>query len=124
MAGVKDYRELHAWKMGRQLADRAIAVAVRQPVNSDRDLSNQILRAARSVPANIAEGFGRRTPGDFARFLRIAKGSALEIREHIDECSNRQLITAAEAEQLQTLVRRVVGTIIPLLKYLESLRKL
>ena len=123
MASVKDYRELHAWKMASELAQKAIAIAGKRTVAVDRDLSSQILRAGRSVPANIAEGFGRRTAGDFARFLRTSKGSALELREHIDECATRQLISAAEAEEVQTLVRRVVGSVVPLLKYLESVKQ-
>ena len=123
MASVKDYRELHAWKMASELAQKAIAVAGRRAVAADRDLSSQILRAGRSVPANIAEGFGRRTAGDFARFLRTSKGSALELREHIDECATRQLISPAEADEMQTLVRRVVGSIVPLLKYLETAKQ-
>jgi four helix bundle protein len=43
-----------------------------------RHARDQWLRAARSIPLNIAEGYGKRSPGDRARFLDIARGSALE----------------------------------------------
>ncbi|TAK11885.1 MAG: four helix bundle protein [Acidobacteria bacterium] len=120
---VRDYRELNAWQKARQLATQATAVAQRRQLKDDRDLASQLLRAARSVPANIAEGFGRYSPRDFARFLKIAKGSAYELREHIDECIARGFVTRVEGEELQTLVRQTLGSIVPLIKYLEALKR-
>lgn len=120
---VRDYRELNAWQKSRLLADQVTGVTQRRQLRDDRDLASQLRRAARSVPANIAEGFGRHSPRDFARFLKIAKGSAYEVREHIDECTARGFVTALEGEALQTLVRQTIGSLVPLIKYLETLKK-
>jgi four helix bundle protein len=123
MPTVRDYRDLNAWQKARQLADRVTVVAQRRQLKDDRDLASQLVRAARSIPANIAEGFGRHSSGDFARFLKIAKGSAYELRDHIDECIARGFVTAVEGDELQTLGRQTIGSIVPLIKYLDTLKK-
>ena len=70
--------------------------------------------------ANIAEGFGRFTRAEFARFLRIARGSAMEVQEHLHELKVRQMISETDARDLGTLCRRVLGAITPLIRYLEK----
>src|SRR5512140_1783472 len=100
--GVSRYQDLHAWQMGRQLADRLICLASVGPLHRELQLKRQLLAAAQSVCANIAEGFGRYTPGEFARFLRISRGSAMELQEHIHEAQLRGFITPTEAGELLT----------------------
>lgn len=120
---VHTYRDLHAWKMARELADRILVISRRSEWRNDRYLASQLQRSAQSVCANIAEGFGRFTPGDFSRFLRIAKGSAYELQEHIHHARVCELLTEEEVEQLETLCRRTVGSIVPLLNHLEGKRE-
>ena len=60
---IRDYRELHAWVMARELADRITAMAGRPGGRASQRLVEQVTGASQSVCANIAEGFGRYSPG-------------------------------------------------------------
>ena len=61
-------------------------------------LISQIKRAAASVPANIAEGYGRLSHGDLLRFLRIANGSLREAESHILLACQLGLVSPAHAQ--------------------------
>ena len=76
MAGFK---ELEVWQLGRTLATRMYEWSYNFPASEQFGLTAQIRRAAISIPSNVAEGYGRRHDSDYARFLRIAKGSLNEL---------------------------------------------
>jgi four helix bundle protein len=76
---VRSYRELIAWKKSMDLTE-AIYTATRDwPKDEVYGLTNQIRRAAVSIPSNIAEGQGRFSPKEFMHYLIIAHGSLLEV---------------------------------------------
>lgn len=77
--GAKRFQDLEAWKLGRQLRREVFRLARMPLVRRDFDLRDQFTSAARSVCNNIAEGFGRRSHADFARFLGISESSVREI---------------------------------------------
>jgi four helix bundle protein len=81
MAG-KNYMDLIAWQKAMSLAEAAYAFSMKLPKEELYGLSAQLRRAAVSVPANIAEGQGRRTPREFRRFLAIAHGSLREVETY------------------------------------------
>jgi four helix bundle protein len=64
-------------------------------------LTSQLRRAAVSVPANIAEGCGRSTGADFARFLQIAMGSACELEYYLILARDLQFLSASDADALE-----------------------
>jgi four helix bundle protein len=77
---VAGFEDLDVWKRASRLCVevcRALAAC------KDRGLKDQISRAALSIPSNIAEGAERGSDREFARFLRIAKGSAGELRTQL-----------------------------------------
>jgi len=76
---MQDYRRLKVWQLAHEVALKAYKVTASFPREEMFGLSNQIRRAAVSVPANIAEGCGRGSDPDFARFLHIAMGSTNEM---------------------------------------------
>jgi len=118
--GAKRYTDLIVWQIARELADRITRLTLGAGFQREFDIVRQLRRSANSVCANIAEGFGRFSPADFARFLRIARGSAMEVQEHLHELEVRQLISEADARELGILCRRVLGAITPLIRYLDK----
>lgn len=76
MAG---HRDVIAWQRAMDLAVACYPLTQQLRLARQFDLSSQLLRAAVSVPSNIAEGHGRSTVRDFARFLDISMGSLREV---------------------------------------------
>jgi four helix bundle protein len=80
---VKDYRGLFAWQRGMDLVEAVYQLTDHWPRTEQFGLIDQLRRAAVSVPSNIAEGQGRNSPADFARFLAIAHGSLREVETQL-----------------------------------------
>jgi len=118
--GARRYEELEAWQLSRQLADEVAKVLAVQRAADDFDLFNQLRSASRSSCRNIAEGFGRYYPKEFARFLRIARGSLLETGEHLRDARAAGWIDAAREAELVLLRDRAVGATTRLIHYLDS----
>lgn len=76
---MRDYRKLGVWEKAHLLALEVYTATKGFPEAERFGLSAQMRRCAVSVPSNIAEGCGRGTDADFARFVRIAAGSANEL---------------------------------------------
>ncbi len=96
------------------------AVTDRPAVRSDFRFCQQIRESARSAPANIAEGFARFRPRDFARFLEIARASITETRAHLLDAVDLHYITAEEYEDAALLTGRAAKAITSLIRYLKS----
>ena len=118
--GVKHHTELDVWKLADQI--RVCAWQMTEPIAFDRHvwLRNQMRSAANSACANIAEGFARYQPREFARFLRISRGSLEEIGEHLRDPATRELVPAAEIATLQVLVSRALRASARLIAYLQQ----
>lgn len=80
---VKHYRDLKVWLAGMDLAVSCYQLTSAFPKDERFGMASQIRRAAAAVPANIAEGQGRRRTREFVRFLDIAYGSLMELETHI-----------------------------------------
>jgi len=78
--GIKTFRDLIAWQKGMELARRVYQVTMRMPKEEQFGLTSQMRRAAVSIPSNIAEGFGRQKTPELLRFLRMARGSLMELQ--------------------------------------------
>jgi len=76
---IRDYKDLHVWQKGMQLAKGIYLLTSRFPSAEKFGLVSQMCRAAVSIPSNIAEGQARNTTGEFIQFISHAEGSAAEI---------------------------------------------
>ncbi len=94
MAGVKTFRDLVAWQKGMELARAIYRVTAGMPDSERFGLTNQMRRAAVSVPSNIAEGYGRESRADLVKFLRIARGSLNEVATQHDLAVSLQMIAS------------------------------
>jgi four helix bundle protein len=99
MAGVKTFTELAIWNRARQWSKAIFGLAKRQPFTKDRRLVVQVNDSSSSVCANIAEGFGRGTQGEFVMFLGYAIGSLNETQSHLSIAFDREYILASEFAQ-------------------------
>ena len=79
----RSYRQLLVWQKAKTLASEMYRITEPFPSSEKFGLTSQIRRAAVSVCANIAEGQGRLTRGEFKHFLGIARGSFLELETHL-----------------------------------------
>jgi four helix bundle protein len=91
------FEDLEVWKRGCRLA-----VEVCSLLRSSREwgLRDQMMRAAVSIPSNIAEGAERSAPRDFARFLNMARGSAAELRTQLYIASQTGVVPSEQASEL------------------------
>ncbi|KAB2849633.1 MAG: four helix bundle protein [Hyphomicrobiaceae bacterium] len=80
---IQSYRDLRVWQLAMDLAVDAYKLTTSFPADERYGMSSQIRRSAASVPANVAEGYGRDNRGMYVQQLRIAQGSLKELETHI-----------------------------------------
>ena len=80
---MKDFRDLQVWQKAHRLVIAIYESTAGFPVEERYGLTSQLRRGATSVAANIAEGCGRGSNPDFARFLQHSMGSASELEYHL-----------------------------------------
>jgi four helix bundle protein len=79
----QSYRSLRVWNEAMTLAGGCYLLTRRFPKDELYGMTSQIRRSAASVPANIAEAYGRESRGEYIQFLRVAQGSLKETETHI-----------------------------------------
>ena len=103
---VRHHSELVCWQLASELRKEVYEETEHQQWKRDWRFRDGLRRAARSVPANIAEGFWRYHRADFARFLNIALGSLGETEDHLESARLDRLINAERQSDLKQLALR------------------
>jgi four helix bundle protein len=96
---IESHEDLDVWQLAMTLVEHCYTLTKHFPKDELFGLTSQIRRAAVSIPANIAEGYGRDSTGNFIQFLRIAQGSSRELETHL-LLSTR--LNMADVEQIQS----------------------
>ena len=116
MGQIRSYRDLEVWQRGMLIAQEVYAVTSGFPDEERFGLALQLRRAAVSIASNIAEGWGRGSRKEFARFLRVARGSLYEVETQLllaqrlgwvkaDSFDELTALLQAESRQLLALLR-------------------
>jgi four helix bundle protein len=80
---MRDFRKIQVWEKAHHFTLKIYKLTSSFPKDELYGLTSQMRRAAASIPANIAEGCGRDTQAELARFVHIATGSASELEYHL-----------------------------------------
>lgn len=112
---IDSYRQLEVWQKAVALVTEIYQITRSFPREELYGLTSQVRRSAVSIPANIAEGWGRNMTRDYVQFLRVARGSLLELETHLVIAKNLKFIEAItlqrSAEQTQEINRMLNGLI-------------
>ena len=112
---MKDYQDLIVWQKSMDLLVEIYRIAKLLPKSETFALSDQMRRAAVSIPSNIAEGYGRSPGKEYARFLSIARGSKYELETQHRICVRTGMIAQNEitvALSLCNEIGRMLNTIL------------
>jgi four helix bundle protein len=120
VAGFNSHRQFAAWQFAYALRQELWPLLRRALHAKDFDLYGNLRRAARSATRNIAEGFGRFKHKDFARFVRMAKASEVEILDHLQVAHDAEYINAEEFAALEHAAKKALKAANGLIRYLES----
>ncbi len=121
MVKVKDFTQLEVWRMARKLRVEAYEMSRLFPRDEKYGLALQLRRAAVSVTANIAEGYGRYSYQENMQFCRHSRGSAYEVRDHLIAALDAGYIPREKYKEATTLAISVIRL---LNGYIRSTKKL
>jgi len=115
---LRNYKELKVWQKAYELCLRIYKVTTTFPKEERYGLTSQIRRAAVSIPSNIAEGYGRKSTGEYIQALYIAYGSQCELETQILLSGDLGFIESKTLRQLQERVEEVERMLKGLIKSL------
>ena len=120
MARIDSYQQLEVWQKAVTLVTEVYQVTRTFPREEIYGLTSQLRRAAVSIPANIAEGWGRNTTRDYIQFLRVARGSLLELETHLVIAGNLELIDPSAQERLDQRTQEINRMLNGLIKSVQA----
>lgn len=112
---MQNYKDLKVWEKAHQFTLDVYRVSRLFPKEEMYGLTSQLRRSAASIPANIAEGCGKKTKLDFANFLNISLGSSNEAEYFILLAKDLKYISPEEYLILEKLINEIKAMLIALI---------
>ena len=119
---MKNFRDLKVWEKAHEVALACYDVTRTYPREGMFGLTSQIRRAGTSIPANIAEGCGRRGNGELHRFLQMAMGSASELEYHFLLSRDLGYLKAERHKAMHETLEEVKRMLASLIRKVDSER--
>lgn len=104
---IKSHRDLTVWRKAMDLAKCVYSLTEELPKKEEYRMTSQLIRAAISIPANIAEGNARGSKKDYAHFISIARGSAAELETLLTLAAETNLAAPARIKEIIKMVEEV-----------------
>jgi len=117
---MNSHKDLNVWKNAVSFVSDIYKITERFPNSELFGLTNQIRRAAVSIPSNIAEGAARTSQKEFNQFLSIALGSTAEVETQLLIAMNLKFVSAVEYKELTIKIDDIRKMLIGLKKSLKS----
>ena len=117
---MRDFKTLKVWEKAHNLTVKMYGATATFPKEEQYGLTSQIRRACSSIPANIAEGCGRRGNVELAHFMHIGMGSASELEYHLMLAHDLGFLDDSNYIQLSDEVREVKRMLTSLIQKLKA----
>ena len=114
------YQDLIVWQKSMDLAALVYQVTKKLPKEEMYSLTNQMRRAAVSIPSNIAEGQARHSTKEFVQFLRIAQGSKAELETQLLLCLKINYLSDSDTSEITQLLQEIGKMLTVLIDKLKS----
>ncbi len=116
---LKSYRDLQVWQKAIELVESVYKLMRTFPAEERFGLASQLQRAAVSIPANIAEGYGRSHLGDYLHHLSIGRGSLAELETHLVIAVRLKILSREDTLDAWNLSQRVGQMLTKLIQSLQ-----
>ena len=117
---IRTYRSLDVWQRAIELVESVYLLTAKFPSTEKFGLTSQIQRAAVSIAANIAEGYGRSHRGDYLHHLSISRGSLMEVETHLTLAARLKLVSRQDvivawklSQQVGQMLTKLIASLRP-----------
>jgi four helix bundle protein len=117
---LRNYKDLKVWQKAYQLCLQIYKLTKAFPKEEMYGLTSQLRRAAVSIPSNVAEGYGRRTKGEYVQALYIAYGSICELETQILLSGDLDYLEPGELKKIENFIGEVERMLMALIKSLQK----